>query len=581
MADDLTQDNSTTILLCDKCGKPAKECSKDDVGTVFYECDDKHKTSTPIKKLYKPMMFTTISSYQDEHEKFNAILLATDLMNNYFFKTDKKSLTIYVFSMERGIWEPLGEILIEQIVAEKLKLEYKQHYLTDIKGYVRANTYAELQETPNKLALNNGVLNVLTRAIERPNPGEFIITKLPVTYDKATECPTILKFLTDVFGRDQLPVVQEFIGYCLYKGISFHKAVLLIGEGRNGKSTFLNLLNAFLGAENISHVTLYDLCTNRFAAAEYFGKLLNTRADLAKTTIATIGKFKEFTGNDVVTAEFKHKNPFTFNPTAKQIYSCNEAPEIKEDTLAVFSRWIILACNNVFLGKNCDPRILEKLTTPNELGGLLNYALEGLKRLVDNGQFSVNEDIEALRVAMIRKMNSAKAFIEEQLSYENDPKAFIEESELYSRFILYCKKEKLPTTNKANFTKNMHEYLAQAKQTTQRVAGKSVHVWQFVELTKSVATVATSLFTPENQPSHSKVNNQPATVATEPPNREVSEKVGSQFVEDTQESLRTCGHCDLWHKGGCCFPKDPSCVASNSPYALDCRSFTAKGENQS
>jgi putative DNA primase/helicase len=547
IADDPTQDNSTVILICDKCGKPVKECSQDDIGTVFYECQDKHKTSTPIEKPYKPMMFTTLSSYQDEHDKFNAIYLATDLINNYFFKTDKKSQTIYIFSMERGIWEPLGEILIEQIVAEKLKLEYKQHYLTDIKGYIRANTYAELQETPNKLALNNGVLNVLTREIERPNPGEFIITKLPVTYDKTAECPTVLKFLTDVFGPEQLPVVQEFIGYCLYKSISFHKAVLLIGEGRNGKSTFLNLLNAFLGAENISHVTLYDLCTNRFAAAEYYGKLLNTRADLAKTTIASIGKFKEFTGNDVVTAEFKHKNPFTFNPTAKQIYSCNEAPEIKEDTLAVFSRWIILACNNVFLGKKCDPRILEKLTTPNELSGLLNYALEGLKRLLENGQFSVNEDIETLRAAMIRKMNPAKAFIEEQLSYENDPKAIIEESELYSKFILYCKRDKLPTTNKANFTKSIHEYLPEAKQTVERIQGKQVHVWQFVKIEVTATTATTSLFSSEDPILYSTVNNQPVAVVAEP-NPEHEPYVSVVRLESAPEDNQ--GECVSCHRKG-------------------------------
>ncbi|MCJ7635690.1 phage/plasmid primase, P4 family [Candidatus Bathyarchaeota archaeon] len=573
--------NTSIILICDTCGKPVKESSRDDIGTIFYKCENGHKTAAPIQKTYAPMMYGHISSYQDEYGKFQPIALAKDLMDNYFFKTDKKSLTIYVFSMERGIWEPLGEILIEQIVAEKLKLEYKQHFLTDIKGYIRASTYADLHETPDKLALENGILDVVTGEIEQPNPNEFIITRLPVTYDKNAQCPKSIKFLTEVFGKEQLPIVQELIGYCLYKAMPFHKAVLLIGEGRNGKSTFLNLLVAFLGIENTAHVTLQDLCVNRFAVAELLGKLANIRADLTKTTLASVGRFKELTGNDRIMAEFKHENPFTFQATAKQIYSCNEAPEIKEDTLAIFSRWIILACNNIFLGQNCDPKILEKLTAPSELSGLLNYALEGLKRLLDTGTFSINEDIAELRVTMIRKMNSAKAFIEEQISYENDINAFIEESELYSKFILYCKKEKLPTTNKANFTKNMHEYLTQAKQTTRRVAGKIVHVWQFVKLFKSVATVATSLFTPENQLSYSTVNNQPATVATEPSHREVSEKVGSQFVEDTQESLRTCGHCDLWHKGGCCFPGDPSCVAANNPYALDCRSFTAKGENQS
>jgi len=545
--------DTQVILLCDTCGKPVKKLSKDDIGTIIYECEKGHKTTTPTSKSYKPMMFLLPASYEDENGAFNPIRLAKDLLDNFFFKTDKKSLVIYVFSIERGIYEPLGEILIEQILAEKLKLEYKQHFLTDIKGYIRASTYTDLHETPDKLALENGILNVLTGEIEQPNPGDFIITRLPVTYDKSAQCPNIIKFLMEIFDTDQRLVVQEFLGYCLYKAMPFHKTILLIGEGRNGKSTFLNLLTAFLGCENTAHVTFQDLCINRFAAAELFGKLANIRADLTKTTVASVGRWKELTGNDSIMAEFKHKKPFNFQSYAKQIYSCNEAPEIKEDTLAVFSRWIILACNNVFLGKKCDPKILEKLTTPNELGGLLNYALEGLKRLLDNGQFSVNEDIEHLRSTMIRKMNSAKAFIEEQLTYENDIKAFIKESELYSKFILFCNKEKLPTTNKANFTQNMHEYLPEAKQTKERIDGKPTAVWQFVkyELEKSVPTVPTPLFTLQNKNQLIESNNSPGTDGTN----------------------RACGQCDLWHKGSCCFPGDPSCVSPTNPFAMDCKSF--------
>lgn len=523
------------ILLCDTCGKPVKESSKDDIGAVIYECENGHKTTTPTSKSYKPMMFDSASSYKGENGVFNPLRLAKDLLDNYFFKTDKKSLVIYVFSGERGIYEPLGEILIEQILAEKLKLEYKQHFLTDIKGYVRSVTYTDLYETPNKLALKNGVLNVLTGEIEQPSPFDFIITRLPVTYDKSAQCPNIIKFLMEIFDTDQRLVVQEFLGYCLYKAMPFHKTILLIGEGRNGKSTFLNLLTAFLGAENTAHVTFQDLCINRFAAAELFGKLANIRADLTKTTVASVGRWKELTGNDSIMAEFKHKKPFNFQSYAKQIYSCNEAPEIKEDTLAVFSRWIILACNNVFLGSKCDPKIIGKLTTPCELSGLLNYALEGLKRLLENGQFSVNEDIELLRSSMIRKMNSAKAFIEEQLSYENDVKAFIEESELYKNFVLFCKREKLPTMPKRSFTPNMKEHCPDAKQTGQRILGKVIRVWQFVKLRESVTTVTTLLSNSNNQISNSKVNNQPVTVVTKPSIQEVLEFVRSRFVEGTQE----------------------------------------------
>ncbi len=499
------------ILLCDICGKPVKEDYKDDIKTQWYKCENGHETSNPIRKDYTPNMYLHSSNYQDENEKFNQIKLAMDLVNNYFFRTDKQTGTIWVFQMTTGLWERYGEILIREIVADQLKQDYREHYLTDILSYIRAVTYMDLEETPNKLVVNNGVLNLDTRKLEQPNPGEFVITKLPVTHDKNAQCPKILKFLTEVFGENQLNVVQEFIGYCLYKAMPFHKAVMLLGEGANGKSTFLSLLKAFLGPENVAHETLQDLCWNRFKAAELYGKLANIRADLTKQNVGSIGRFKELTGGDTVSAEYKHKNPFSFPNYAKQIYSANEPPEIQEDTLAMFRRWIILSCNNVFLGEKCNPNIIEEITVEQELSGLLNYALDGLERLLKNKKFSVNETIEELRTTMIRKMNPAKAFIEEQLEYVNDPKAIIEEIELYRIASLWWKKECLPTTAKANFTKAMRQFFPEAKQTMTRIKGKPKHVWQFV---KSVTGVTTPLFIYPRGKKNSKTNNKVVTVVT-------------------------------------------------------------------
>jgi P4 family phage/plasmid primase-like protien len=527
--------NTLTILSCDTCGKPVKESSKDDVGTVFYECENGHKTASPTRKAYAPMMYECLTSYQGENGAFNPIAFANDLLNNYFFKTDKKSGIIYIFSLERGIWEPLGEIFIEQATAEKLALEYRQHYLIDIKGYMRASTYADLTETPNKLAVKNGVLNVLTREISPPSPGDFIITKLPITYDATAQCPAILKFLTEVFGEKQLSVVQEIVGYCLYKEMPFHKAALNVGDGANGKSTFNELLKSFLGPENVSNVTLQDLCYNRFASAQQYGKLANLCADLPNDSITSSGRFKMLTGGDTISAEFKHKPAFSFKNYAKMIFSANAIPQVSEDTLAFYRRWIILACNQVFLGENCDPRILEKLTTPQELSGLLNYALEGLKRLLSNGRFSVNETVEEQRGQYIRKSNSAKAFIEERLETSDDSKKYVEEAKLYQNFILFCNDQKLPTMPKRSFTINMQEFCPGAKQTTQRVGGKpGVHVWQYVEI-PNVATVAGTLFPEEKTHLNSKVKKPPAPPATKPSIREVLGKVRTQFVEGTKE----------------------------------------------
>jgi putative DNA primase/helicase len=531
----------STLLLCPVCGKPVKPIHKDDCGTQFYECEKCHeKTAKPMKKTYSPMLYE-FQGQCDEEGRFNPAQFAHDLVNNYFFRTDKRTETIYIFNDQAGVWDPLGEIFIKQATLETLKLETRSHYYNDILFCVRAASYDDLKESP-KIALDNGILNVETEEIEQPNPAEFIVTKLPVTYDKNADCPAIKKFLEEVFGEHQIPVVQELIGYCLYKRMPFHKAALLVGDGANGKSTFQELLKNFLGSENVSNVTLQELCGNRFASSQLYGKLANLCADLPHTAIASSGRFKMLAGGDTISAEFKHKPAFSFMNYAKMIFSANTIPQVSEDTLAFFRRWIILVCNNVFLGENCDPKMLEKLTTQQELSGLLNYALQGLKRLLSNGKFSINETVEELRNQYIRKSNPAKAFIEEKLEYVNDPKVYIEEAELYQKFILYCNSGNLPTMPKRSFTLNMQEFCPDAKQTTQRILGKSgIHVWQFIRLKESVATVATvasSLFTSNNSNLFLNINKSvatPATAATKPSVKEVLEKARLAFVEGTQE----------------------------------------------
>ena len=165
----------------------------------------------------------------------------------------------------------------------------------------------------------------------------------------------------------------------------------------------------------------------------------------------------------------------------------------------------------MFIGKNCNPNILDEITTKEEMSGLLNWSLEGLDRLLKHGKFSTSENMEELRKEYIRKSNSAKAYIEECLVYENDPKAILIESELYSEYIKFCKDNKLPSTQKRYFTINMQQFLPQAKQVTERVEGKVKHVWQFIKLRekepqqtlpteteKSVTTVTAALLNHTN-----------------------------------------------------------------------------------
>ena len=92
--------------------------------------------------------------------------------------------------------------------------------------------------------------------------------------------------------------------------------MVLIGEGANGKSTFTNLIRAFLGEKNCSAIPMQDLATDKFAASRLYGKLANLYPDLPSIGIGDTSKLKALSGSDTIDAQEKFKSLFGFRNTA-------------------------------------------------------------------------------------------------------------------------------------------------------------------------------------------------------------------------------------------------------------------------
>jgi putative DNA primase/helicase len=242
---------------------------------------------------------------------------------------------------------------------------------------------------------------------------------------------------------------------------------MLVGGGSNGKSTWLALNKTFLGQENVSGRGLHDLEDNRFAKADLHAKLANIYADLPDRSLQRTGTFKMLTGKDLITAERKFQNPFTFVNYAKLLFSANKVPEAQDDSDAFFRRWIVIVFANTFEGDKCDPHIIEKLTTDQELSGLLNLALQGLKRLLKKGEFSHSKTTQEVKEDYIRKASPLAAFVLDCL--ETDSDAFIAKKELYQVFTEYCRRNSLPTVTQETFYKNLprHATVADHRPTIQ------------------------------------------------------------------------------------------------------------------
>ena len=190
------------------------------------------------------------------------------------------------------------------------------------------------------------------------SPHHLSSIRIPLTYDHNATCPNIQRFLAQVLPIECHDLVLELFAYCLLPTTKLDIAVILVGSGGNGKSVFLKLLKNFIGATNTSAESLHDIEKNRFRLASLTGKLANICADIAGQHLPSSDTFKKLT-------------------------TCNDARD------GFFRRWIILRFPNQFLSGKADPDLIEKLTTPQELSGLLNLALPALRRLMSNKAFAI------------------------------------------------------------------------------------------------------------------------------------------------------------------------------------------------
>lgn len=254
----------------------------------------------------------------------------------------------------------------------------------------------------------------------------------------------------------QVTLLFEIIGYCFYKGYPIHRAFMLVGDGSNGKSTYLSLLKHILGKENVVSITLQALAEHRFAPIQLYKKLANIYADLPKAPLKYTGTFKILTGEDTITADRKFKDPITFVNYAKLIFSANELPEVTDQTYAFWRRWIIVKFPNKFPE---NPGFKRELLKNIELPKLITVSLYALRNVMIRHDFTVKAEFKD---EWLRRTNTVYAFIQDLLNgkiegykAEKDPDARVDTSELYSIYVKYCEDEELHAVEKRRFTIEM------------------------------------------------------------------------------------------------------------------------------
>jgi putative DNA primase/helicase len=228
------------------------------------------------------------------------------------------------------------------MLGQMLKNDYQPRHRANVEEMLIGTFGMSKHVLPDRMSeplLNvpNGMVDLRTGEVLPHDPGWMSVIQFAVEYDPAATCPTFDRWAEETIG-DQLDDLEETASQMLDPSRTPDKALLLFGPARSGKSTYLRLLEKIVGIDNVSNVSMHELSEDQFAAAQVYGKALNSSAELSARHVEDISKFKMMTGEDRIRGNRKYGKDFFFRSQALFAFSTNEIPTVGESSRAYSER---------------------------------------------------------------------------------------------------------------------------------------------------------------------------------------------------------------------------------------------------
>lgn len=392
------------------------------------ECPLYQKITSPVVIVDKNAIPTEATGYYDliptkdgppkRIPNYNDLLAA--YRRAHPFKTIADMKTVYTFNGTHYI--DTNPIEIKGFAEQHFNPDPSDKIRNEFLSKVLANEVARKKfftvGTENRINFKNGVLDLGTNLLAAHSPDFGFRAVQPYDYDPDAECPTFDWWINDIMlaDADLVKILQEFMGYVLRGGdYKYHKALWLAGTGRNGKSTFIDVLKALIGHENYGTLSIKQIIGDKFASSMLDGKFANFSEETSPEELSDSGPFKNLTGDGEVNAQKKYGDPYQFRNRAKLIMSYNEVPVLKDLSPGMLSRPIIIPFKRDLTQLGAQDRNL-KAKLFAELPGILNFALEGWRRLEEHGDFTHSDksslEMQEIQDASCSAMQWARENIE-------------------------------------------------------------------------------------------------------------------------------------------------------------------------
>lgn len=307
------------------------------------------------------------------------------------------------------------------------------------------------------ISVKNGILNIDNDELIDHSHDYIIANVIKYEYDSQIYDKLCDNTLNKIACKDKNMrlLLEEVVGYCLFRRNELGKFFILTGDGANGKSTFLDMIKKLLGTENISSLSLQET-QEKFKAAQLVGKLANIGDDISGKMLETNEVFKKLVTGESVNVERKGMDPFDMiGSYTKFLFACNKLPRVGDTTNGWSRRMEIVPFNANFSNtdKDYDPYISDKLLTDNSIKYLLKLAIQGLKRVIQNRNFTVVNCMTEAKLEYEKLNNPILQFVEDE-GEEN----IINENttDIYLRYSIWCNQNGYKAVSNNTFGKELH-----------------------------------------------------------------------------------------------------------------------------
>ena len=348
---------------------------------------------------------------------------------------------LFIYDKDAGRYVP-GEHRVRKILADSMELEWSPTRINGILTWFKDRA-PRLWDAPplDRVNVLNGILDIASGELEPHSPDFLSPIQINAAWDPEADCPAIDHFVQRVFPYDAQDVFYQLAGLFLIPDSRCQKAVLFLGSGASGsgKSVATALLRTFLDPRNVSNVPLHDLTEGSFSLAELRGKLLNISADVPERGFDDTAIFKQIVDGQLATlrAPRKHRDPIEFQPFTRLLASAARVPQSADNSLGYLRRWLVVPFDTTLNESNLDRTLLDKLTTPEELSGLLNRAVAEHRQLLESGRLTESEKMARAKDEFDQASDSTRLFLEERVE-ECSPYDEIDRTDLYNAYKDWC-----------------------------------------------------------------------------------------------------------------------------------------------